>query len=956
MRTNLFRRRLLAAAAATSLLAAGAVTAAAPAAAWKPYTHNTTGDTAWEDATADGQVTIAGKAYPLPARLVQALTSKKAHYDAGVIGPDGFPDLVMGQSVIHPENTGAWLRFVHDSAWAAQGSPKYTDDQELEVLAFAYGFLTHAAGDMWAHTLVNDFAGGIFPSVDEVVDDPLAALKALKHLIIEGYIGDATPGYDGDPTRAAAPGLNEDGLPDVSDDSTPGRTFAAPPDAFVYDVFVARGTDAAGHYTQPLPGQPTADRGPLIEFFYDLRNDLADDAGTNSNWEEKLDAFRQLQDDLDYVIEECSPPPNIVECPIALAIFGVESLAAVLAEAENLVDAAVEELTDAYLAAWVEDIDYGLQHWNQVGLSMTKALFDAQTRRDEQNEECGEDGSETDQLRIDCEDGFGPISTVMEVLGPNFTTSDPQLLSMLGAPDFVGGAIEGLDEISDAIDALVDFPNPISATIAELQEVVRDKVDEAIEETFGFSPQAFDELLKNPTAYLDPIHPPLPLPEPLGSAVNSVGGLYAAGEHERVDTLMGFPQPGTTGAHIDQLTKRLKADSVFDAAAFAPFQNTLTTAKLLLLPADGLNAALSDLSGRDVDTYGSGGNLMFSALDPDPTDATVPAPWLRSIDSDHSWRQDGAPRFPADERDPALNGGNGTMPLYESCVLRPSFRVLFDDWENGALDFPDLGDGVGADPVNDPAAPDPTVTQTAGASFTRADGRKYVAADNAFTLTAADTAGGKGFPAAQVGLRYRVRPGAAAPGPWTTAALGQSISLSGGDGRYLIEVQAADPCHTFDDSDALAAGAVETTEVWLDTTPPVVTGGNPPFGRTYDTDDSATVDYTVDDGDGSGVATQSAVVDGWDGTPGAPNSTRATSDGDPLDMYLFYPGLRTVRVTAADNLGNTGVTPLQWTLHATAVSLGNNLDRALAGEDHHQVGAHQPLGDRPGRRAQARRR
>ena len=54
--------------------------------------------------------------------------------------------------------------------------------------------------------------------------------------------------------------------------------------------------------------------------------------------------------------------------------------------------------------------------------------------------------------------------------------------------------------------------------------------------------------------------------------------------------------------------------------------------------------------------------------------------WLRLIDGDHGWRADGAARV----RRPGDNdGGNGNFPLFESLrAPRTGFRTLFDDWEN----------------------------------------------------------------------------------------------------------------------------------------------------------------------------------------------------------------------------------------------------------------------------------
>ena len=57
---------------------------------------------------------------------------------------------------------------------------------------------------MWAHTVVNEFAGGVFPGISEITDDPSVAIIAARHLLVEGYIADATPGYDGTRTRATA--------------------------------------------------------------------------------------------------------------------------------------------------------------------------------------------------------------------------------------------------------------------------------------------------------------------------------------------------------------------------------------------------------------------------------------------------------------------------------------------------------------------------------------------------------------------------------------------------------------------------------------------------------------------------------------------------------------------------------------------------------------------------------
>src|SRR5262249_23555871 len=37
-------------------------------------------------------------------------------------------------------------------------------------------------------------------------------------------------------------------------------------------------------------------------------------------------------------------------------------------------------------------------------------------------------------------------------------------------------------------------------------------------------------------------------------------------------------------------------------------------------------------------------------------------------------------------------GGTGNFPVWESALLRPAFRALFKDWQNGVLQVPSLGD------------------------------------------------------------------------------------------------------------------------------------------------------------------------------------------------------------------------------------------------------------------------
>jgi len=166
--------------------------------AWKPYTHAEIARDVLAEIMNDGQVTLDGKEYPVNPQIVEAIQKYPAYWYGGAVGPDGFPELAMGQAIIHPDSTGLWLSHLLDMAWKAQADDTYSPEEKLQILAWTYGFATHAAGDFWAHTLINDLDGGIWPPLDDVLLHPeSAAANVIRHLLIEAYMGDATPGYDG---------------------------------------------------------------------------------------------------------------------------------------------------------------------------------------------------------------------------------------------------------------------------------------------------------------------------------------------------------------------------------------------------------------------------------------------------------------------------------------------------------------------------------------------------------------------------------------------------------------------------------------------------------------------------------------------------------------------------------------------------------------------------------------
>lgn len=882
--------------------------AAGTAQAFKPYTHVHAASEALMDVLDDGQITVAGRPYNVDPELVDALRFYSSYYNAGVVGPDGFPDLTMGQSIVHPENTGEWLRYLLMKANEAQSSSDYTAAQKRQILAFTRGYLTHAAGDMWAHTLVNEFAREVFPGVSEILTDANKAAIALRHITVEGYIGDATPGYDGNPDRTLVNG-------DWSDDSTPGIPFDAPKE-FVYDTLVRRGN-----------GQPSNDRGPILDFFLDMRATLAAELGqTNpdplsaalSNYDSIFDRISRVECDCNFGFEgflgttccdgtlECAGDfaTDVVECPLAIAAegfdFAADTAEAFFDGATAAIALALDAVKDAYIAAWIDDIDAGLAEWGEVGLVTTRALFDPQTRRDYQNELCdtnanGPDGESG--LRADCEDAVGLFGLVLHEVDPFI---NEHLLSMVGFPDVVGDARALLQDITDLVATVLDeifgpALNPINQLKADVEEYVEGLLKDFIKQRFGFDIDEMIAFWDSPSSKMDVTDVSLTLP---GGGTVGVE-FFREDDHERIDAYMGM-EPG----HHDGPGGGLGDDDVFDSENFAAYRNAVMMSKLTLLDGAELDRLLGDLVGHEVSYYGDDpqGNIMTTPL-PAGSRSYSGNLWLTSIDGDHAWRHDGLPVFTEPGRP---SGGNGTFPLWESCILRDSaYRTLFVDWENGSQNFPPLGDDESHDDVNDPLPPSSTLAEGSPVYVDIAL-NTFVTGSSQLTVVLSDDF----FDPEEISVVTEIREQGQAPEPTVVRADGDVFDLSArADGRWFVNMVASDPCRT---------EAAHDEAYIIDNTAPVVTYSEPSQPE-YQTDDFVTISFSSSDGAlGSGVASSTTTFDG------AP-----VANDYLIDMFTLDAGVHEIVVTSVDNLGNTSVTPTNFRVRATSASLLANMQRAL---------------------------
>ena len=274
-----------------------------------------------------------------------------------------------------------------------------------------------------------------------------------------------------------------------------------------------------------------------------------------------------------------------------------------------------------YLNAWIEDIDSGLRAYPVLSLKIARDLFGARE-------------ANTAALRADVTDYV-----------------NAHLISMLGAPDFVGKLLALSTAISRWIEAVAD---PI---IRPLKQLERDLMNAILKAATGLTLDQWVDYLKSPATYVN---------------TKSLG--FEADTSTRLDTLMGV--------------KSDKPDAPFDPSKFAAMNDTINMARLILLNGAGLTSLLKAHNAAPYylsDVAGYPQNIMVQLLASGSSSAAVNMTgWIKSLDGDHQWMA----KSPRDGR----SYGTGGMYLWNSCNARPVFRALFTDWEHGANNFPDSED------------------------------------------------------------------------------------------------------------------------------------------------------------------------------------------------------------------------------------------------------------------------
>lgn len=385
--------------------------------AWKPTTHAYLADLAVIDALDDGRISLPVlgseevRTYPVDPAALAALKKYRSAYRAGVLGPDAYPDIATGQQYTHPPKEDSAVPGGSDT-WLAHVWKSFGKDARQH--AFRLGYVTHAAGDMFGHSFINNFTGGPFtlnPSEN-----------AIKHVVLEGYFDKRLPAatLKGAFFDASIKGL-EGQIYNVMINARPGNAL---------DKSLLRLDGAGAKFSVP-------------RVFSTLRAGLEKDINT----------FNRTVADYERRIKACK--------------WNDWSCSAAKLRVQQGAYIAANGIQTAYKSAWRTDIDRGLKAWPGVSHEVAEALFFNAARK-------------------------ADIDRADAVLS---AYARDHLLSMAGAPDFVGLTAKIIGKIIEAIT-----PDFLLAPIRKLKE---DMLNAMLVAAIGMDKTQLKEFLTRPDRYFD---------------------------------------------------------------------------------------------------------------------------------------------------------------------------------------------------------------------------------------------------------------------------------------------------------------------------------------------------------------------------------------------------------------------------------------------------------------------
>lgn len=132
------------------------------------------------------------KTFIIPAEVREAILKNPTYFRGGSVGPDFVPDMIVGQMIIHPTDSGKWMDYLFKQLLKV--SPD--DVERPQIIAYCAGFMTHYAADLFGHDFVNGYAGGWFPTLDDIEQNPQMAAIVMKHILIESYMDERVKDQD----------------------------------------------------------------------------------------------------------------------------------------------------------------------------------------------------------------------------------------------------------------------------------------------------------------------------------------------------------------------------------------------------------------------------------------------------------------------------------------------------------------------------------------------------------------------------------------------------------------------------------------------------------------------------------------------------------------------------------------------------------------------------------------
>jgi hypothetical protein len=641
------KRRLL-------LTAAGlGLALGAPAQGFGLRTHLYIADQVWQDLS-DCRVAIRGQEFAVPAEACRAIRGHRGEFLAGALGPDVFPDVLVGQTVVHPGVAGGWQAndWLNHLLSSARGE---------DEIAFAWGYAMHYAGDVFAHSYINNYAGGIF----DIGAERTKGIE-LRHFRLEKYI-DQHLDYAIDPAVLRVPSAflsaqlvqydyGAGGGPRVSDFY---ESAAADPEAFATAAGqrLRRSGPAAPATTlltmidiarvaqARAPGQEAMERSRLAA-------NLATVRAAEQRW--SLPAVDNMVPDTHSAAWRAIPSAERGTVEAAYRLY--RSQAEAWRQARALT---------AFTRAWVPDLEIAARRYIEASLEFGQTMVrDGGAGRPPFEER----GSAIAAYRrwLAC---YAPVLEG----GP------------AGAGDLVCERMRSMrSDLSLRRAALLSSvgarPRSSYFRLLQIDQYLSGLVEDLVTGLVGLQDEAFAQLLDEAIA-----------PAPVSGA--SLNQAFAAAPNGQlafrcaidwIDADLGMRPPPASADDAD-CDNAPRSRSTLDPARFAALDDALVLARLALLDQAGVRA----LTGR------FGGNPAELRMGAQPR-YSVLLDMVRSLDGSHQWRGTSLPfprRAPYRSAPPLVSagyapGGAGPagFPLYQSAALRrTAFAALFRPFEGGIL-------------------------------------------------------------------------------------------------------------------------------------------------------------------------------------------------------------------------------------------------------------------------------